>query len=192
MGIEKDYLMRQLLMLFEVIQKILRWRKKGEKGKALDENNIDLLFRLGVVLDKSGDKARSIEQMREILGIDPDHADALNYIGYTYAEQGINLDEAQKMIERAIELKPDNGYIIDSLGWVYYQKGQYDDALNYLNKAFALIPTDPTVAEHLGDAYFKTKQYEKSLELYNKAIKLKHPHEDKILIKIKEVKKFLR
>jgi tetratricopeptide (TPR) repeat protein len=162
-----------------------------QEGKIADEKNIDILYQLGVVFDKSGDKDQSIKHMRELLKIEPNHADSLNYIGYTYAEQGIRLDEAQEMIERAIELKPDSGYIIDSLGWVFYQKGLYDKALVSLNKAFSLIPTDPTIAEHLGDTYFKIEEYDKSLEMYNKAIQLKHPKGEAILKKIEEVKKFL-
>ena len=59
--------------------------------------------------------------MEKVLEIDPNNAEALNFIGYSYADRGINLDEAEKMIVRALEIKPDNGYMMDSLGWVYFK-----------------------------------------------------------------------
>jgi tetratricopeptide (TPR) repeat protein len=116
----------------------------------------------------------------------------LNYIGYTYAEQGIRLDEAMELIRRALKIKPDSGYIIDSLGWVYYQKGLYDEALKYLLEAAKLVPNDPTIVEHLGDVYYKKKMYEQSLEKYEKALTLKHPEEDKVKEKILRLKKLLK
>jgi len=176
------------------------FESKKEYDKALevikqaleyDDKNIDIIFRLGVVLDKSGDKEGCITQMRKILEINPDHADSLNYIGYTYAEEGINLDEAMDLILKALNIKPNSGFIIDSLGWVYYQKGLYDEATESLEKAFSLISDDPTIAEHLGDAYLKKSQYERSLEMYQKALNLDTQYTDRILKKIEDVKKFI-
>ena len=128
---------------------------------------------------------------RKILSVQPDHADALNFIGYTYAEQGKNLDEAFDMIQKALKLKPGSGYIIDSLGWVYFQKGLYDEALTSLEKASTMIPDDPTVAEHLGDAYFMKKEYQKSLEMYLKALSLKQTDKKELEQKIRNVKRLL-
>jgi tetratricopeptide (TPR) repeat protein len=153
--------------------------------------NLDLLFRLGVVLDKSGDKKGCLEQMQRIVEIDPDHADALNYIGYTYAEQGIRLDEALEMVRKALELKPESGYITDSLGWVYYQKGLYDKALNYLEKANALVPDEPTITEHLGDVYMKTGRLHQALKMYQKALTLKGEDLETIREKIDRVEELL-
>ena len=95
------------------------------------------------------------------------------------------------MIEKALEAKPDSGYIIDSLGWVYFQKGKYDEALKYLEKAASLVPNDPTIFEHLGDVYFKKGMYKESIEMYEKALTFKHPQEDKVKKKIEEVKRLL-
>src|SRR5207247_1682915 len=78
---------------------------------------------------------------------------ALNYLGYTYAEMGVRLDEAEKLIRRALEIEPDDGFYVDSLGWVYYQRGDYRRAVEHLERAVELAGDDPTVAEHLGDAY---------------------------------------
>lgn len=156
-----------------------------------NEKNIEILFRLGIALDKSGDRPGCIEQMKKVLEIDPNNADTLNYIGYSYAEDGVNLDEALDMIQRALKISPDSGYIIDSLGWVYYRKGQYDKALDSLEKAFSLKSDDPTIAEHLGDVYFKKNEYQRSIEMYEKALSLEHQEADKILEKIREVQKHL-
>ncbi|MBN2062634.1 MAG: tetratricopeptide repeat protein [Deltaproteobacteria bacterium] len=162
-----------------------------EEGLTVHEQNVDLMFRLGVVLDKSGEKEKALEEMRRLLTIDENNADALNYIGYTYAEMGIRLGEALELIRKALAIKPDSGYIIDSLGWVYYQKGLYDEALDSLERAFSIISSDPTIAEHLGDVYFKKGAYRKSLDMYLKAIELKSNNEDELKEKIKEVERFL-
>ena len=130
--------------------------------------------------------------MRRILELNPNHADALNYIGYTYAEQGIKLDKAMELIQKALKLKPESGYIIDSLGWVYYKKGSYDKAIHYLEKAANLTKDDPTINEHLGDAYLKKKEYKKALLYYEKALFLKHPKEKQLKEKITGVKELLK
>ncbi|MEK7266153.1 MAG: tetratricopeptide repeat protein, partial [Pseudomonadota bacterium] len=80
---------------------------------------------------------------------------ALNYLGYSWVERGINLDEAFKLIEKAAALRPQSGAIIDSLGWAHYQRGDYKEALPHLENAAALEPADPTVTEHLGDVYWR-------------------------------------
>jgi tetratricopeptide (TPR) repeat protein len=130
--------------------------------------------------------------MRQVLKIDPDNVDALNYIGYTYAEQGVRLDEALFLIQKALKLKPNSGYIIDSLGWVYFQKGQYEKAVATLLKAATLTGKDPTIQEHLGDAYHKLKEYKKALQYYKKALSLEHPEEKRIKEKIAEVRERLK
>jgi tetratricopeptide (TPR) repeat protein len=181
-----------LASIYETQEEYEKAKKVVEEGLKLDTENIELLFRLGVVLDKMGDKTQCLDQMRKILEINPDHADALNYIGYTYAEQGIRLDEAMDLIQRALKIKPDSGYIIDSLGWVYYQQGLYHEALKHLEKAASLVPNDPTINEHLGDVYFKKKMYRKSLEMYEKALALNHPDAEKLKARIEEVRKLIK
>jgi Flp pilus assembly protein TadD len=79
----------------------------------------------------------------------------LNYLGYSWIDQGINLDEGMRMIKKSVEQRPDDGYIVDSLGWAYFRLGQYDEAVKQLDRAVELKPTDPTINDHLGDAYWK-------------------------------------
>lgn len=163
------------IMLSTVLEKggqIHEAEQAVREGLKQSPEHIDLIYRLGVLLDQQGDKAACIAEMQRILRIEPEHADALNYIGYSYAEQGIRLDEALKLVQKALEIKPESGYIIDSLGWVYFQKGLYETAIQHLQRAAELEPNDPTIHEHLGDAYFRKRLYAEALERYEKALSL--------------------
>jgi tetratricopeptide (TPR) repeat protein len=97
----------------------------------------------------------------------------LNYIGYTYADQGIRLDEAESLVRKALDQDPENGYILDSMGWVYYKKEMFEKALAYLEKAARLVPDDPIILEHLGDVYVKVGRPGKALDAYKRALELK-------------------
>ena len=143
-----------------------------KEGMLLLPQNVDLYYSLGVLYEKTNRFEESIHQMRTLLKIDPDHADALNFIGYSYADRGINLGEAEKMIQKALQLKPGNGYMIDSLGWTYFKQNRIDLAIQYLKEAASLLPNDGTVAEHLGDAYLKAGRSQEALESYQRALKL--------------------
>ncbi|MEK6601610.1 MAG: tetratricopeptide repeat protein, partial [Candidatus Binatota bacterium] len=99
------------------------------------------------------------------------NAAALNYLGYTWAEMGIHLDEAENLIVRALKIEPNDGFYIDSLGWVYYQKGDYKRAVQQLERAVELANDDPTIIEHLGDAYEKAGKLDGALQRYRDALK---------------------
>jgi Flp pilus assembly protein TadD len=88
--------------------------------------------------------------MRKVIALDPKNANALNYLGYTYADLGQNLDEAEQLVIEALKYKANDGFITDSLGWVYYKKGEYTKALDYLRKAHELVPDDPTTGARRG------------------------------------------
>ena len=83
----------------------------------------------GILYDKMGMKTESMARMKEVIALTPDDPQALNYLGYTYAEMGTNLDEALQYLKKAVKLRPDDGFILDSLGWVYFKLKRYDDAL---------------------------------------------------------------
>ncbi len=135
-----------------------------------DPDNTELHYDLGVAYDKSGDSEKTIEHMKIVIAIDPEHADALNYLGYTYAVGGIHLDEAEDLIRRALEIKPDSGYILDSMGWVYFKKGDIEKAVSYLKEAAEKRPEDPEILEHLGDAYLSQGRQEDALAVYKRAL----------------------
>ena len=126
-----------------------------------------------MVYHKLDDIKKSIHYMKKVIALDPQNADALNHLGYTYAETGVKLNEAEELIQKAMELKPENGYITDSLGWVYYQKKEYLRAVKWLEKAHNLVPEDPIITEHLGDGYLKLNKKEDALRMYQRALELK-------------------
>ena len=91
---------------------------------------------------------------REALRLNPDQPLVLNYLGYSLVEKKIQLDEALIMIEKAVELRPESGFIVDSLGWVLFRMGRYDEAVPHLERAAQLEPIDPIINDHLGDGYW--------------------------------------
>jgi tetratricopeptide (TPR) repeat protein len=116
-------------------------------------------------------------EFRKVLAIEPDDAKTLNYLGYMFAEAGLKLDEAAKLVSRALELDPQNGAYLDSLGWVYYRQNKLPEAENLLVQALAKIGKDPTVHDHLGDIYFKQgktrdaiKQWQASMQEYEAGV----------------------
>ena len=158
---------------YEELERYDEAAKVLREGLEKDEKNPRLHFRLGVVYDKMGRKENSISAIKAVLRLTPNDAEALNYLGYTYADMGINLDEAQSLIQTALKLKPDDGYITDSLGWVYFKRGEYQQALKWLNKAVELVPDDPVILEHIGDVYLKMKSREKAMTYYERSLKKK-------------------
>jgi len=134
----------------------------------------------------NGEEDRAIETMKKIIVQNPNHVDALNFIGYSYAEMGINLDEAEMLVKKALSLSPNRGYIIDSLGWVYYKKGDLDRALEHLNKAVKLTSDDPTIMEHLGDIYRDKGNTLRALEFYERGLELNAGDDEKIRQRLEE------
>ena len=141
-----------------------------KQGLEINPRDVNLRFRLGAVYDQWGMKESSIEEMKTVIRINPEHANALNYLGYTYADLGKNLDEAERLIKDALRYEPESGAFTDSLGWVYFKKGLFDQALKVLERAVTLVPDDPIILEHLGDAYQKVNDRAKALEFYNRSL----------------------
>jgi tetratricopeptide (TPR) repeat protein len=137
----------------------------------LDPKSDQAHFRLGALYDENKNRDKTIEHMKKAIELDPKNAAALNYLGYTYAEMGVFLDEAEDLIVRALKLEPNDGFYIDSLGWVYYQKGDYGKAVEQLERAVGMVVSDPTIIEHLGDAYDKLGKLRQALHHYRDARK---------------------
>ncbi len=130
-------------------------RAIAELGGKASSDYWHLLYARGMSYERNGDMKRAEEDLEAALEYKPDHPYLLNYLGYSWADQGKKIDKALLLITKAANLKPDDGYIVDSLGWVYYKMGQYDQAVNELEKAVELVPYDPTINDHLGDAYWR-------------------------------------
>lgn len=131
-------------------------------------------FEYGAAADQAGLHDKAAELLRKSIALDPANAaEAYNYIGFMWAEHNLHLDEAEDMIGRALQLDPNNGAYLDSLGWVHYRKGKYDEALSELLRAAQnLANDDPIVFEHIGDTYSKLNRVAQALEFWQRAITL--------------------
>ena len=121
-------------------------------------DNWTLFYFRGICYERSKQWPKAEADFKEALELDPDQPLVLNYLGYSWVDQGLNLEEAFKMLRRAVELRPNDGYIVDSLGWAHFKLGQYDKATETLEKAINLKPADPILNDHLGDAYWRVNR----------------------------------
>lgn len=124
-------------------------------GNAITAQYWDLSFARGMTNERLKNWDQAEKDLKTALLFQPDQPYVLNYLGYSWADQGIHLDKAAELIEKAVRLKPDDGAIVDSLGWIYFRMGQYDKAVVTLEKAIELAPTEPELNDHLGDAYWR-------------------------------------
>jgi tetratricopeptide (TPR) repeat protein len=163
-----------------------RLRRFADAGQALDkaeqlstkpDDKEYVWFLRGSTFEREKRYAEAEEQFKKVLASDPQHASALNYLGYMLADQNTKLEEALGYIKKAVELDPANGAYLDSLGWAYFRLGKYELAEENLVKASQKINTDPTVHDHLGDLYQKTGRlklaainWERALNEWNRAV----------------------
>jgi tetratricopeptide (TPR) repeat protein len=131
-----------------------------------------LFFSRAVVLERSGRWARAEPDLLKALELEPEQPSVLNYLGYSWADQRLHLDKALPMIERAVELRPRDGYIIDSLGWVHFRLGNVEKALGYMEQAVELRPQDPTINDHLGDVYWRVGRRAEARFQWERALRL--------------------
>ena len=122
---------------------------------AVEKSSWVYFYFRGICMERSKQWAKAEGDMKKALELQPEQPHVLNYLGYSWIDQGINLNDAMKMIKRAVDQRPDDGYIVDSLGWAYYRIGNFDEAVKTLERAIDLKPEDPTINDHLGDAYWR-------------------------------------
>lgn len=113
-----------------------------------------LHYARGISRERLKDWERAEADFRKALELNPDQPQVLNYLGYSLVEKRVKLDEALSLIERAVEARPESGYIVDSLGWVLFRLGRYEEAVGHMEKAVELMPVDAVVNDHLGDVYW--------------------------------------
>lgn len=134
-------------------------RDHYDRAIALVENvepgHWPLFYARGVSLERLGKWRLAESDLLSALELKPDEPLILNYLGYSWVDQGVNLKKALSMIERAVEQRPEDGYIVDSLGWALFRLGQFEEATAWLEKAAELHPEDPTINDHLGDSYWR-------------------------------------
>jgi tetratricopeptide (TPR) repeat protein len=120
-----------------------------------EKANWVIFYFRGICYERSKEWAKAETDLKKALELFPDQPHVLNYLGYSWIDQGIKLDEGMEMIKKAVQQRPDDGYIVDSLGWAYYRLGNYEEATKQLERAIELRPEDPTINDHLGDAYWR-------------------------------------
>ncbi len=120
-----------------------------------EKANWVLFYFRGICYERSKQWPKAEADLKKALELFPDQPLVLNYLGYSWVDQGVNLDEGMRMIRRAVEQRPDDGYIVDSLGWANFRIGNYEDAVKDLDRAVELKPDDSTINDHLGDAYWR-------------------------------------
>ena len=124
------------------------YRRKGRV------KNWRLFYNRGIAYERAGEWEKAERDFRHALKLNPDQPSVLNYLGYSLIERGERLKEALDMVKKAVQARPNDGYIVDSLGWAYYRLGRYEDAVRELERAVSLRPGDPVINDHLGDAYW--------------------------------------
>jgi tetratricopeptide (TPR) repeat protein/LysM repeat protein len=118
-------------------------------------DNWNIFYQRGIAYERLKQWPKAEPNFKKALELYPDQPQVMNYLGYSWVDMNIHLDEGLKLIQRAVDLRPSDGYIVDSLGWAYYRLGRYEDAARELERAVSLKPEDPVLNDHLGDAYWR-------------------------------------
>jgi len=149
------------LTMGNILRSHKRWKEAAEAySRALSRmgppqpRHWTIYYFRGIAFERAGQWPLAEADFRLALKLNPDHPSVLNYLGYSLIDKGKNLDEALKMVRKAVDARPNDGYIVDSLGWAYFRLGRYEDAVKQLERAVELRPADPVINDHLGDAYW--------------------------------------
>jgi len=151
---------------------------------AVQPEQPELLYETALLADKLGRYEVLERNLRELIKLQPDHAQAYNALGYSLAERNLHLDEAQRLIDKALALSPDDAFILDSKGWVLYRRGDSNGALGYLQKAYSQRP-DPEIAAHLGEVLWMLGRHDEAEKTWNEAIRA-HPGNEALAATIKK------
>jgi tetratricopeptide (TPR) repeat protein len=177
MAAERPDRMQPLVQLGDILRGKSRFAEAVEAydqavariGKQ-DSRQWVIFYSRGIALERAGQWPRAEADLLHALELQPEQPLVLNYLGYSWVEKNQHLAEAMKMIERAVQLRPNDGYIVDSLGWAFYRLGNFAQASRYLEQAAALRPEDPTINDHLGDAYWQTGRVVEARNQWRRAL----------------------
>ena len=145
----------------------------------------NLFFRRGITYERLKQWEKAEPSFLQSLDLSANQPEVLNYLGYSWVDQGINLDKGMDMIRKAVDLRPRSGFIVDSLGWAHFRLGEYENAVRELEKAVQLMPQDPTINDHLGDAYWQVGRKLEATFQWNIALATKTPPDNPEVIKKK-------
>ena len=158
-----------------------------EKMIADDPSDTEAIYQLGMVYEKEENREKALELMEKLIKQDPENPDALNYVGYTLAEMGKDLDRALVLVKNALKQRPGNGYIIDSLAWVYFKSGDKAKAWQEIKKAVAIVKEDPTIWEHYGDIALAMGYKKSAKKGFARALKYQAKNKKEIKAKLKSL-----
>ena len=172
---------------------LLRQENRNEEAitqytRAIDLSSAapwSLYYARAIAFDQAKRWGQAEADLKTALRISPEEAEVLNYLGYSWVDRGVNLKEAEEMIKRAVLARPNNGYIVDSLGWVLYKLKRYTEAVEHLERAVLLQPEDPTINEHLGDAYWRVGRRIEARFQWSHALSLKPTDEQALALREK-------
>lgn len=150
-----------------------------QRIRNVEERHWPVFFGRGIVLERTKQWPKAELDMKKALELSPEQPHVLNYLGYSWIDQGLHLDEGMKMLQRATELRPDDGAITDSVGWAFYRLGQYDKAVEWLERAAEQKGDDATIIEHLGDAYWHVGRKREARFQWERALNQK-PDKDRL------------
>ena len=136
------------------------------------EEHWPIIYARGMSLERLNNWERAEKDLLQALAFQPDNPMILNFIGYSWADKGVHLDKALDYIRRAVSLRPDDGYIVDSLGWALYRTGNYKESVSWLEKAVSIVPDDSTLLDHLADAYWQTGRKDEARYKWTRAHEL--------------------
>lgn len=164
------------LTIAEYLGQYYFYKKKIDKSIKIYEgilagnpDRVDAIFWLGYLYEEAGKRVKSIQLWERGLEVDPDHAPILNSLGYIYAEEDIKLNEAERMVKKALTVEADNGAYWDSLGWVHYKQKAYKQAKEDLEKALSLVK-DSVIYDHLGEVLVELDNVSEAVEIYREAL----------------------
>ena len=184
------------LEILDALGNILRSRKLYEEAIPYYDQALALIdkperrhwvyfYARGTSYERIKEWPKAEVDLKKALELFPDQPLVLNYLGYSWIDQGRNLDQGMKLIEKAVALKPDDGYIVDSLGWAHYKQGNYEDAVRYLERAVELRPEDPILNDHLGDALWRVGREREARFQWDQALTLDPEPDDAVKIRQK-------
>ncbi|RUZ13436.1 tetratricopeptide repeat protein [Mesorhizobium sp. M7A.F.Ca.CA.002.15.1.1] len=147
--------------------------KAVEALKTPTAANWNIFYQRGIAYERLKEWPKAEPNFRKALELFPDQPQVLNYLGYSWVDMNMNLKEGLAMIQKAVDLRPSDGYIVDSLGWAYFRLGRFDDAVREMERAVSLKPEDPVLNDHLGDAYWRVGRKLEATFQWNQARDLK-------------------
>jgi tetratricopeptide (TPR) repeat protein len=135
--------------------------------------NWNIYYQRGIAYERLKEWPKAEPNFLKALELFPDQPQVLNYLGYSWVDMNMNLKEGLAMIQKAVDLRPSDGYIVDSLGWAYFRMGRFDDSVREMERAVSLKPEDPVLNDHLGDAYWRVGRKLEATFQWNQARDLK-------------------